>query len=393
MRQLALIVAVAVLAAFVVRVDGASLVLDTQTVPGLTPQTAMVSRTIRLEGLIEEGDADRLRKMLERLRVPRSSEPPPGNPLATVELSSIGGDLYEGLKIGYLLREFAIPTLVRAGQRCLSACALAFLGGSQASGPGQAATPSRTLEIGGQLAFHNFYLASPSELSARTKDAREGVALGFSIARGGAAAMIHFASQMGVDMAFVARVLGQPPDSWEYVETDDSFVSLRICPLGLEKAPSDPARIAANICNHATGDIGRASPLQARALSEREARRDLLQHVLEAAQANAVKGPLADQLGAVLASRDEHLVESVYAGLRGAGVRLPEILSANYEVSGYNLGGFPLTCHVSFARGRPATYSVALTSLEGLMRPFQAAPAACPALFLFDGDDTLNPRR
>jgi len=105
------------------------------------------------------------------------------------------------------------------------------------------------------------------------------------------------------------------------------------------------------------------------------------------------KGPLSMQLGAVLASRDDALVESVYGGLRSASVPLPEIYNANYEVSGYTLGAFPLECHVSFARSDPVKYDVVLLSQEGLLKPMQSAPAACPALFLFDGDDTLNPRR
>jgi hypothetical protein len=102
---------------------------------------------------------------------------------------------------------------------------------------------------------------------------------------------------------------------------------------------------------------------------------------------------MAKQLSAVLASRDDALVESVYVGLRSAGVPLPEISNTNHEVTGYSLGAFPVECHVSFARGEPAKYDVVLVSPDGLIKPVQTAPAACPALFLFDRDETLNPRR
>ena len=102
---------------------------------------------------------------------------------------------------------------------------------------------------------------------------------------------------------------------------------------------------------------------------------------------------MAAQLAAVLASRDEALVETIYGGLRSAGVPLPEVLGANYEVTGYSLGGVPVECHVSFSRDNPARFDVALVSTEGLLKPFQTAPAACPALFLFDSDETLNPPR
>ncbi|HZX82910.1 MAG TPA: hypothetical protein VFF19_05050 [Reyranella sp.] len=393
MRRLAVVTAAALVAAFVVRGHGASLSLESRTVPGLAPKMAVAAHTIRLTGMIEQGDADRVRKMLQGLRASKEALPPAGSPLATIELSSSGGDLHEGLKLGYLFREFGVATLVRAADRCLSACALAFLGGTQGHLPAQVPTPSRSIEIGGQVGFHTFSLTSPGDLPASSKDPREGMVRGFNVARGGSAALVHYAAQMGIDLAFVARMIGQTPGAWEYIDTDEAFVTLRVCPKGLENYPSNPAAIAANICNHATGGLVRASALQARSLSAREARRRLLEHVRDAAEEASAKGPMAKQLSAVLASRDDALVESVYVGLRSAGVPLPEISNTNHEVTGYSLGAFPVECHVSFARGEPAKYDVVLVSPDGLIKPVQTAPAACPALFLFDRDETLNPRR
>lgn len=393
MRRLALVTAAALVAAFVVRGHGASLSLETRTVPGLAPAMAVVTHTIRLTGLIGQGDADRLRKMLEGLRAAKASLPTPSSPLATVELSSTGGDLYEGLKLGYLFREFGAATVVRANDQCLSACALAFLGGTQGHLPSQAPIPSRTIEIGGQVGFHTFSLTSPGDLSASSKDAREGAVRGFNVARGGTAALVHYAARMDIDLAFIARLIGQPQYAWEYVDTDEAFVTLRVCPLGLTRLPTNPAAIAANICNHATGGVVLASPLQARPLSIRESRRHLLERVRDAAEAMSARSPLANQLSAVLVSRDDALVEAVYVGLRSASVPLPDIFNANYEVTGYTLGAFPLECHVSFARSDPVKYDVVLVSPDGLLKPVQSAPAACPALFLFDRDDVINPRR
>ena len=390
LRPLAHILGAALLALPVANAHGATLSLDTRTIPGLTPKSAIVRHTIRLSGPIEAGDSDRLRKMLGRLRATTPAAADAS--LATLELSSKGGDLYEALKLGYLLREFDVATVVRAEDICLSACALAFLGGTQSHAPGRA-VPSRNLEIGGQVGFHNFYLTSPSEHSGATKDARDGVTMGFSVARGGASAMVRYAAQMGIDAAFVANMIGQPAEAWDYIETDEQFVTLSVCPLGPMRPPSNPPAVAANICNHATGGLGQASSSQARGLSAREARRHLLDRVRDTAEAASIKSPLASQLAAVLASRDEALVESVYAGLRSAGVPLPEVQGVNFEVTGYSLGGVPLECHVSVSRDNPAKFDVALVVPDGLMKPFQTPPAACPILFLFDGGDVLNPRR
>lgn len=390
LRPLAYILGVALLTLPVAGGHGATLSLETRSIPGLSPKSAIVQHTIRLSGPIEAGDSDRLRKMLERLRA--TAPPAAGTALATVELSSKGGDLYEGLKLGYLFREFDVATMVRALDICLSACALAFLGGTQGHAPGQA-TPGRNLEVGGQVGFHNFYLSSPGDLAAASRDAREGVATGFSVARGGASALVRYAAQMGIDVAFIGRMIGQPSEDWDYIERDEDFVTLRVCPVALTRPPPNRPAIAANICNHATGGLGQASALQARGLSARDARRYLLERVRDTAEAASTKSPLGGQLAAVLASRDETLVEQVYAGLRSAGVPLPEILGANFEVAGYSLGGVPLECHVSISRDSPAKFDVALIGPDGLMKPFQMPPAACPALFLFDGDDVLNPRR
>src|SRR5689334_2916362 len=100
----------------IVRGHGATLSLETRTIPGLSPKSAIVQHTIRLTGAIDAGDTDRLRKMLERLRA--TTPAGPGAALATVELSSTGGDLYEGLKLGYLFREFDVATVVRAADVC-----------------------------------------------------------------------------------------------------------------------------------------------------------------------------------------------------------------------------------------------------------------------------------
>ncbi len=376
--------------ALAVHGHAASLSVESTSIPGLAPKSAMVTHRIRLTGPIEPGDSDKLRKLVENLR--GTGPAPAGTPLATIALSSKGGDLYEGLKLGYLFREFAIATVVHKDDLCLSACALAFLGGTQ-SNVRQQAVPSRNLEIGGQVGFHNFYLTSPSEISATSKDARDGVVAGFTVARGGAAALVRYSVQMGIDPAFVARMMGQAPEAWEYIETDETFISLRVCPVGLVRRPTNPAAIAASICNHAIGNIGRATPMQARPLSARDLRRYLLEQVRLTSEAAAGKGVLTAQLAAVLASRDDALLETVYAGLRSAGVPLPEVLSANFEVTGYDLGGAPLECHVSFSRDNPARFDVTLSTPSGLLKAFQSPPEACPDLFLYDPADVLNPKR
>ena len=370
--------------------QGATLSVDSKTIPGLTAKSPIVSHTIRLSGPIEEGDADKLRVILARLKT--TTPPTLDKPLATIELSSAGGDVYEGLKIGYLLREYSVASVVRAKDLCLSACALAFLGGT-ASRSGPTFVPSRSIEIGGQVGFHNFSLNTSSDQIPAAKGGREGLVVGFGMARGGASALVRYASTMGIDMSFVARLLGRSTEQWEYIDSAQTFMTLQVCPIGLERLRASPAAIAANICNNATAGFSPASPLQARQFTPREGKRHMLEQVQQNIETFSMKGPLVAQLKAVLATRDDQLIDAVYNDLRSAGIPLPESLGAFFMVTGYSAGAYSLECHMSFSRDNPDRFDVVLEGPDGPVKPFQSPPPACPGLFLYDKDDMLNPRR
>lgn len=368
----------------------ATFTVESAKIPGLTARSTIVTNTIRLSGPIEGGDAERLRAILVRLKA--GSPPQTDRPLATVELSSSGGDVHEGLKLGHLFRDYVVATVVRPKDLCLSACALAFLGGtSQRLGP--RATPGRSIEIGGQVGFHNFYLNANSDQIERPTDARDGVAKGIDLARGGAAALTAYAAAMEIDAAFIASLLGRSPEQWQYIDADHEFASLQTCPIGLEAPRLGPQALAANICNHSTGWFSVAAPAEVRQYSAREGKRHLLEQVAANIDAYSVKGPLAAQLKAVLAARDDRLVEDIYDDLRRAGITLPQIPGSIFEILGPSNNVLQLHCHVAFPLDNPAKFEVTLQTPEGLIKPVVSPPAQCPALFLYDRDDVLNPRR
>ena len=76
-------------------------------------------------GMIEEGDTERLGSFLRKLTFKKS---------VAVYLASPGGNLYEGMKLGLFFRQHRIKTVVEGGSDCASACALAFLGGTDSEG-------------------------------------------------------------------------------------------------------------------------------------------------------------------------------------------------------------------------------------------------------------------
>lgn len=98
-------------------------------------------RQIALTGKITPGDATRLSRAVT------------GEDSWIVVLDSPGGDYKEGLALAELFKQRKIRTVVRNGMRCLSACAIAFLGGSAL---GEEGTEPFARSIGqtSRLGFH-----------------------------------------------------------------------------------------------------------------------------------------------------------------------------------------------------------------------------------------------
>ena len=368
----------------------ASLTLQTTNVPGLDPKKPIVSHVVRLTGAIEPRDSEQLRAILTTLR--STTTRTAGLPMATLELSSSGGDLLESIKIGYMLREFEVATLVRKGDVCLSACALAFLGGTSANVP---PTPvaNRRIEIGGQVGFHT-YTTDPAAVSGAARgDSTALVARAFGLARAGAATLVRYAADMGVEIDFIADIMSRPPDHWHYVATAEDFLNVSACPVGTLPSAGLPERQAVNICNHATGWSTPADPSRVRPMSTPDSRRHLLEHVHANVASFKMSGPVAAQLAALIASRDQRLVEAVYADLRAAGIPLPDHFGRTFTIDGYASGALALHCHVSLSPAMPERYDLVLVAPAALLKAFRPPPAACPELFRYERQEVLNPRR
>lgn len=97
---------------------------------------------IQVKGVISEGDTFELQAYIASL---------PKKPHIVIVLSSPGGNLAEGMKLGRFFYERKIETAIETKTFCASACALAFLGGRDDSGK-----PLRTKAANSGLGFHSF---------------------------------------------------------------------------------------------------------------------------------------------------------------------------------------------------------------------------------------------
>ena len=85
--------------------------------------------TLLVEGEIEKGDGARLRQMIDKTSVVFSEKFELKARVGKIHFNSPGGDLYEAMKVGQLIRQEMITTQVTRDSLCYSACVIAYLGG------------------------------------------------------------------------------------------------------------------------------------------------------------------------------------------------------------------------------------------------------------------------
>tara|TARA_R110002153_G_scaffold118765_4_gene263568 strand:- start:520 stop:1173 length:654 start_codon:yes stop_codon:yes gene_type:complete len=106
---------------------------------------------IYLEGEIQNGDADKLQKLIDMTNA------------STLDLNSNGGVALAGYSLGYTINRNNLYTTVSEGNVCLSACATAFIGGN-------------TLTSNGVVGFHVAW--SPNTTSTYSEGMKSGQYLG-----------------------------------------------------------------------------------------------------------------------------------------------------------------------------------------------------------------------
>lgn len=123
----------------------------------------------RLRGEIAQGDVQRLDAALVASGFSYSQDP---WRRIVVSLDSPGGSYHEGLDLALAFRKRGLATVVHSGDQCMSACAIAFLGGTALpKDPEQARDkdplpdqlPDRSLEPRAVLGYHAPYLALTGE--------------------------------------------------------------------------------------------------------------------------------------------------------------------------------------------------------------------------------------
>lgn len=183
---------------------------------------------VEIKGSIERGDAQIVQTFLETL---------PKDRQIAVSLASPGGLIDEALRMGRYFHASRIRTYVTGrGRQCLSACALAFLGGRDISG--------QTYRVKGteaQLGFHGFRRVVPDR-EFTVADMHEAVAVTQRVIL----TIADYLTAVDASIEFMSLMLEKPNTSMNY--------------LSNEQAPG----IGVHVLSESTGRLLSAVPSQPR---------------------------------------------------------------------------------------------------------------------------------
>lgn len=164
-------------------------------------------------GVVEVGDVQRLQSFLRKLILKKN---------IAIYLGSPGGNLYEGMRLGLFLNQNRIRTVVEGGNDCASACALAFLGGSDNDGK-----PWRSSSTDSRLGFHAFKGVA-------------GKAIHLNEVQSIVADMLLYGKQVSAPIDLLIAGFSTPSEGIFWVSNSD------LCSLGIKLWSNDTNRFLCN---------------------------------------------------------------------------------------------------------------------------------------------------
>ena len=203
------------------------------------PQTQC---SLRLDGPIGKGDAAAVEQRLAA-DTGKVSNYPSHLPQEqyVVCLSGPGGNYLEGIALARLFSRFDVTTRVEDGKSCLSACAIAFLGGRYNSRSGEGYSASRLISPDSRLGFH-----APQFVVADGDYSREQVLASYTIALDAISELQKHKKDLFIDDDLIAGIVAHRDDDFHFIDTVDDLAYFDIGLIGYrDNAVRDDTRKAA----------------------------------------------------------------------------------------------------------------------------------------------------
>lgn len=213
---------------------------------GVTDGSACV---LKFEGAVAAGDAQALQQAIETFE----TEITQANqfyymadyPYDSVCLNSEGGNFAEGVKMAQVLNRAGYGTLVEAGDVCMSACAVAFMGGSYHSESDRGTQPKRALHPTARLGFH-----APSLNVPKSQYSEAIVADAYAAALGSIAELQEVADEIRFPRSLLVDMLGTPPADMMFVETVGQATRWRMIVTDVQPVTDVQAAHMENACEN-----------------------------------------------------------------------------------------------------------------------------------------------
>ncbi|MEM6661650.1 MAG: hypothetical protein AAF666_05670 [Pseudomonadota bacterium] len=170
----------------------------------------------------------------------------------TLTLNSPGGSFTEAIKLMDIFRKLQIATRVSADASCMSACAVAFLGGSRVIA--NTFSTSRTVEPGGKLGFHapNLDLAGSAMVPSALLQQSYGEALS------AISGLLKRRDEFDIRTSLVETIIATSPDDMYVVEIVDDFarwnITVELDQSNWQPDAADVARMCLNTAIWASGN-------------------------------------------------------------------------------------------------------------------------------------------
>ncbi|MBY6159263.1 hypothetical protein KUV73_00200 [Mameliella alba] len=202
---------------------------------------------LRLSGPIAEGDAQKLKTLMSQ----EISGYYPDTHFVTLTLDSPGGSFAEAIRLMEMLRDVRVATRIEKNASCLSACAVAFMGGTRIIASDFRS--SRMVEPGGRLGFHAPSLTLPGDQLVSTKV----LGASYNLALETIASILSRRNRFDIPVSLVETMIATPPEQMYILETVDDFARWRIdVDMDSSQWRPDASDVARMCLNYGTWEQG-----------------------------------------------------------------------------------------------------------------------------------------
>ena len=204
---------------------------------------------ITLSGPIKAGDAARLNALIPDAQKRRASSMGSSareQVTRRICLESPGGALAEGVELARLFRRHVLGTIIPRNATCLSACAVAFMGGAAYDDPTVPPFPDRVMHPTARLGFHAPALSVP-----KGRYGADTVSDAYATALASMSILLRDLDNFAFPLSLAAIMLDTPPETFTAITTVAQAARLGIAVAPI-KAPAELTLMTANLaCSYA----------------------------------------------------------------------------------------------------------------------------------------------